>query len=92
MGGVIPPQDYDSLKRAGVACVFGPGETIPVDPLCGVGAGVTTIVDAGSAVSGDIDRLADEVVSPTASDIYVLLTNHAWPDGYTASVRASKWR
>ena len=28
-GGVIPPQDYDELKAAGVAAVFGPGTNIP---------------------------------------------------------------
>jgi methylmalonyl-CoA mutase len=28
-GGVIPPQDYDALHRAGVAAVFGPGTNIP---------------------------------------------------------------
>ena len=29
-GGVIPPQDYDELKAAGVAAVYGPGTNIPV--------------------------------------------------------------
>lgn len=29
-GGVIPPQDYDFLYRAGVSAVFGPGTVIPV--------------------------------------------------------------
>jgi methylmalonyl-CoA mutase len=29
-GGVIPQQDYDTLKRAGVADVFGPGTPVPV--------------------------------------------------------------
>lgn len=29
-GGVIPPQDYDELKKAGVACVFGPGSRLPI--------------------------------------------------------------
>jgi len=28
-GGVIPPQDYDFLYKAGVACIFGPGTRIP---------------------------------------------------------------
>ncbi|MFQ5958845.1 MAG: cobalamin-dependent protein, partial [Alphaproteobacteria bacterium] len=28
-GGVIPPQDYDSLHGAGVAAIFGPGTNIP---------------------------------------------------------------
>ncbi|MDC1249343.1 cobalamin-dependent protein, partial [Planktomarina sp.] len=28
-GGVIPQQDYDFLKMAGVAAIFGPGTNIP---------------------------------------------------------------
>src|SRR6185437_2699922 len=28
-GGVIPPQDYDFLKEAGAAAVYGPGTNIP---------------------------------------------------------------
>ena len=28
-GGVIPPQDYEFLKHAGVTGVFGPGSAIP---------------------------------------------------------------
>ncbi len=28
-GGVIPPQDYDFLMRAGVAAIYGPGTNIP---------------------------------------------------------------
>jgi methylmalonyl-CoA mutase len=30
VGGVIPPQDCEFLKRAGVSGVFGPGSVIPV--------------------------------------------------------------
>ena len=30
VGGVIPPQDYDFLYKAGVTGVFGPGSVIPV--------------------------------------------------------------
>ena len=29
MTGVIPPQDYDFLYKAGAACIFGPGTRIP---------------------------------------------------------------
>jgi len=29
VGGVIPPQDYDTLFADGVAAVFGPGTNIP---------------------------------------------------------------
>lgn len=32
-GGVIPPQDYDFLRDAGVAAIFGPGTRIPVAAL-----------------------------------------------------------
>ena len=28
-GGVIPPKDYDELRAAGVAAIFGPGTNIP---------------------------------------------------------------
>ncbi len=28
-GGVIPPKDYDGLKKAGVSAVYGPGTNIP---------------------------------------------------------------
>jgi methylmalonyl-CoA mutase len=28
-GGVIPQQDYDFLRKAGVAAIFGPGTNIP---------------------------------------------------------------
>ena len=30
VGGVIPPQDYDFLYKAGAAAIFGPGTVIPV--------------------------------------------------------------
>ncbi len=30
LGGVIPPQDYDFLRHAGVAAIFGPGTPIPM--------------------------------------------------------------
>ena len=29
VGGVIPPQDYETLYKMGVAAVFGPGTVIP---------------------------------------------------------------
>jgi methylmalonyl-CoA mutase len=43
VGGVIPPQDYEPLKRAGVTAVFGPGSVIP---LCAI-----EILDALSALT-----------------------------------------
>jgi methylmalonyl-CoA mutase len=33
VGGVIPPQDYDELRAAGAAAIFGPGTVIP-DAAC----------------------------------------------------------
>jgi methylmalonyl-CoA mutase len=30
VGGVIPPRDYESLKRTGVAAIYGPGTNIPM--------------------------------------------------------------
>jgi methylmalonyl-CoA mutase len=42
-GGVIPPQDYDAVRRAGAAEIFPPGTVIPeaaerlVDRLLGAG-------------------------------------------------------
>jgi methylmalonyl-CoA mutase len=29
VGGVIPPQDYDFLYKAGAIAIFGPGTVIP---------------------------------------------------------------
>jgi methylmalonyl-CoA mutase len=29
-GGVIPPQDYDALMKAGVSAIYGPGSNIPL--------------------------------------------------------------
>jgi methylmalonyl-CoA mutase len=29
VGGVIPPKDYDFLKKAGVSAIYGPGTNIP---------------------------------------------------------------
>ena len=29
ISGVIPPQDYEFLYNAGVACIFGPGTRLP---------------------------------------------------------------
>ena len=29
VGGVIPAQDYEALRAAGVAAIFGPGTNIP---------------------------------------------------------------
>jgi methylmalonyl-CoA mutase len=30
VGGIIPPQDYDFLRKEGVAAIFGPGTPVPV--------------------------------------------------------------
>jgi len=33
VGGVVPPQDYDALRQAGVAAIFGPGTVIAKSAL-----------------------------------------------------------
>jgi len=30
VGGVIPAQDYEPLRKAGVSAIYGPGTNIPV--------------------------------------------------------------
>jgi methylmalonyl-CoA mutase len=42
LGGVVPPQDYDLMKKAGVAAIYGPG---------------TNILEAAREVLGLIKRL-----------------------------------
>jgi methylmalonyl-CoA mutase len=41
VGGVIPPQDYEALYRAGASCIFGPG---------------TVITDAASELLGQLEQ------------------------------------
>jgi dihydroorotase len=65
------------------AHVYWPGRQADVDPHCGVGAGVTSIVDAGSALASDLAELSDRVVATTKSSIYAFVSNHWWPDGYS---------
>jgi dihydroorotase len=65
------------------AHVYWPGRRADVDQHCGVGAGVTSIVDAGSALASDLAELSDGVIAATESSIYVFLSNHWWPDGYS---------
>jgi methylmalonyl-CoA mutase len=46
VGGVIPPQDYDELRAAGAAAIFGPGTVIPdaaYDLLTELAAGRDTV-------------------------------------------------
>ncbi len=45
-GGVVPAQDYDFLKAAGVAAVFGPGTNIPT-----AAAAVLELIDTVHAAS-----------------------------------------
>ena len=60
------------------AHVIGSGD-VDVDGICGTGAGVTSLVDAGSAMASDLPAALE--VS-TQSTVYSLLTNHNWPDGF----------
>merc|ERR1712112_15601 len=44
-GGVIPPQDYDFLYKAGASAIFGPGTKLPVAAL-----------DVVNLISGHVDK------------------------------------
>jgi methylmalonyl-CoA mutase len=52
VGGVIPPHDYEFLRDAGVAAVFGPGSVIP---LCAQQI-LTALGDVGPALQSRPDR------------------------------------
>ena len=32
LGGIVPPQDYEEMRSAGVVAIFGPGTPITVKP------------------------------------------------------------
>ena len=70
------------------AHVFRSGVRAEVDPLCGVGAGVTSIVDAGSAGVGELGEFEAEVNDKSASSVYSFLYNHWWSSGYEAPTKA----
>ncbi len=63
------------------AHVYRQGHSIDADELCGVGAGVTSIIDAGSAGAPDFSDFLETVIRPSHSRIYSFLYNHWWPDG-----------
>jgi len=63
------------------AHVYRQGHTIDADEFCGVGAGVTSIIDAGSAGAPDFSDFLETVIRPSHSRIYSFLYNHWWPDG-----------
>ncbi|HVN20385.1 MAG TPA: hypothetical protein VMU05_16490, partial [Dongiaceae bacterium] len=48
VGGVIPPQDYEFLYKAGAIGVFGPGTVIPVAAEQIVKALTASLVTGGS--------------------------------------------
>jgi methylmalonyl-CoA mutase len=50
VGGVIPPQDYDALREAGAAAIFGPGTVISE-------AAVELLDGLEAAAAGDADTL-----------------------------------
>lgn len=64
------------------AHVYRHGSQIDADELCGVRAGVTSIIDAGSAGVDDFAEFLNNVIRPNESAIYSFLYNHWWPDGY----------
>jgi len=63
------------------AHVYRQGHSIDADELCGVGAGVTSIIDAGNAGAPDFSDFLETVIRPSHSRIYSFLYNHWWPDG-----------
>jgi dihydroorotase len=63
------------------AHVYRQGHAIDADELCGVNAGVTSIVDAGSAGVPDFQDFLETVIGPSRSRICSFLYNHWWPDG-----------
>jgi dihydroorotase len=63
------------------AHVFRQDHVVDADELSGVRAGVTSIVDAGSAGAPDFSNFLETVIRPCHSRIYSFLYNHWWPDG-----------
>lgn len=63
------------------AHVYRQGHALDADELGGVNAGVTSIVDAGSAGVPEFTDFLETVVRPSQSRIYSFLYNHWWPDG-----------
>ena len=72
--------------------VYHQGHSIDADELCGVRAGVTSIIDAGSAGVPDFLDFMDEVIRPSRSTIYSFLYNHWWPDSYEPEEECDKDR
>ncbi len=64
------------------AHVYRHGDYLDADELCGVWAGVTSIVDAGSVGAAEFADFRDEVVRPIRATVYGFLYNHWWPSGY----------
>lgn len=58
------------------AHVYRHGSQIDADELCGVRAGVTSIIDAGSAGADDFAEFLNNVIRPNESAIYSFLYNH----------------
>ena len=60
-GGVIPPQDYDFLYKAGASAIFGPGTKLPVaalDVSCRANKIIliTIILQVVNLISGHVDK------------------------------------
>ena len=60
-GGVIPPQDYDFLYKAGASAIFGPGTKLPVaalDVSCRAIKRklITIILQVVNLISGHVDK------------------------------------
>ena len=57
-------------------------KSVDPDRLCGVGAGVTSIVDAGSSGVPDFEDFRTRVIETSKSALYSFLYNHWWPSGF----------
>ena len=55
VGGVIPAQDYDFLKKAGVAAIYGPGTNIPA------AAAISAVASAGIAMAAMTATIAESI-------------------------------
>ncbi|MEM7172999.1 MAG: amidohydrolase family protein [Pseudomonadota bacterium] len=72
------------------AHVYGQGTAAEADALCGVGAGVTSLIDAGSAGLPEFDDLKESIISQCGTAVYSFLYNHWWPSGFESEEELSQ--
>ena len=76
-GGVVSPGLVDLHAH-----VYGQGTHLESDALCGVHAGVTSVIDAGSAGLLEFHDFRDNIVNKSQTSVYSFLYNHWWPSGF----------